>query len=97
MTYYGNARTQNGKVRARVPTHKPSGALGPVPRANPFPTPPWRWGRLLQGVTIPSQIRYVHYYGEMLNKKLVYEEKVLFLKKIIIHTVPRIAGGVCGT
>ena len=48
-------------------------------------------------MTIPSQIRYVHYYGDMLNKNLVYEERVLFLKKIIIHTIPRISGGVCGT
>jgi hypothetical protein len=48
-------------------------------------------------VTIPSQIRYVHYYGDMLSKGLVYEERVLFLKKVIIHTIPRIAGGTCGT
>ena len=65
-------------------------------------------------MTIPSQIRYVHYYGDLLkrledlkranpnNSTLrinthIYSEKTMFLKKIVIHTIPRISGGACGT
>ena len=42
-----------------------------------------------KGVTIPSQWRYVHYYGFLVKKRLVYSPTNLLLKSIIIEGIPR--------
>lgn len=42
-----------------------------------------------KGVTIPSQLRYVHYYEVMLNNGFRYEPKTLFLSCVTLHSVPR--------
>jgi len=41
-----------------------------------------------KGVTIPSQIRYVHYFAESLQN--TYEPKTVLLNKIIFHTLPKV-------
>jgi len=41
-----------------------------------------------KGVTIPSQIRYVHYFEESLQNPP--ETKTLLLNKIIFHTLPKV-------
>ena len=48
-----------------------------------------------QGVTIPSQRRYVHYYGHMLRNKLKYEPTGIQLLSIIVTTLPTVNGGLC--
>jgi len=48
-------------------------------------------------VTIPSQIRYVGYYADLLNKHLTYQPRTVFLKKITLNTIPRFSSnGTCG-
>lgn len=42
-----------------------------------------------KGVTIPSQIRYVHYFEESL--KAPHENKTLLLNKVTFHTLPKAA------
>ena len=96
LKYYGLARTQNGKV-ASGRTRGQRRAAGGRSRAGHADALPRGPGAPCQGVTIPSQIRYVYYYGEVLNKGLVYEPKTMFLKKIIIHTIPRITSNGCCT
>ena len=43
-----------------------------------------------KGVTIPSQIRYVHYFEQFLNNKCSYPfpKQELHLEKIMLHQVP---------
>lgn len=44
-----------------------------------------------QGVTIPSQRRYVHYYERLLKlRPREYEETTLFLQGIKLRSVPKI-------
>ena len=50
---------------------------------------------LSQGVTIPSQKRYVEYYGQLVNDKLEYKPTTLLLERIRLETIPMISGGVC--
>lgn len=47
-----------------------------------------------QGVTIPSQQRYVHYYGHLLRNNLKYEPVGLHLLTIVLTTLPNITGGI---
>ncbi|XP_045478094.1 phosphatidylinositol 3,4,5-trisphosphate 3-phosphatase and dual-specificity protein phosphatase PTEN isoform X3 [Harmonia axyridis] len=42
-----------------------------------------------QGVTIPSQIRYVKYYAQFLKEKLTYIQRCLFIKKIHLKPAPK--------
>ncbi|EDV22661.1 uncharacterized protein TRIADDRAFT_28654 [Trichoplax adhaerens] len=48
-----------------------------------------------KGVTIPSQRRYVEYYGYSLRHKLIYKQRPLLMNGIIIETVPNISNGTC--
>jgi len=48
-----------------------------------------------QGVTIPSQIRYVRYYGQIICDNLQYESVVLLLQAVELESVPTFSGGVC--
>lgn len=49
---------------------------------------------MFQGVTIPSQRRYVGYYDQMLKAPPAekYKERMLFLKGMKFLTVPHHAG-----
>ena len=49
-----------------------------------------------QGVTIPSQRRYVYYYSYMLRKNLIYSPTPLLLKSITLMGIPTYSSGVCG-
>ena len=49
-----------------------------------------------QGVTIPSQRRYVQYYGHLIRNSLVYSSKTVLLKAIRIEGIPNFSGGTCG-
>jgi hypothetical protein len=53
-------------------------------------------GFLSQGVTIPSQVRYVRYYGRYIQDKLQYRSVPLLLTKITLHGVPTLSNGTCG-
>lgn len=50
---------------------------------------------LFQGVTIPSQVRYVEYYGYMIRHNLKYKPVTLLLKAIDFFTIPMHNGGTC--
>ncbi|KAJ8318971.1 hypothetical protein KUTeg_004062 [Tegillarca granosa] len=48
-----------------------------------------------KGVTIPSQARYVKYYGYLVNHKLTYKPVTLLLKGIEFITIPMYNNGSC--
>ena len=48
-----------------------------------------------KGVTIPSQRRYVYYYGHYLKHNLVYTPTTLLIAGFIMETVPSINNGTC--
>ncbi|XP_022079666.1 phosphatidylinositol 3,4,5-trisphosphate 3-phosphatase and dual-specificity protein phosphatase PTEN-like [Acanthaster planci] len=48
-----------------------------------------------KGVTIPSQRRYVQYYGEIIRNKLTYETVTLLLQRVQLETVPMMSNGSC--
>ena len=48
-----------------------------------------------KGVTIPSQRRYVHYYGHYLKHSLVYTPTTLSITRFVMETVPNV-NGTCG-
>lgn len=47
-------------------------------------------------MTIPSQRRYVQYYGHLLKNNLTYSPKTVLLKALKFIGVPNIQGGTCG-
>lgn len=49
-----------------------------------------------KGVTIPSQRRYVHYYGHFLKHSLVYTPTTLLITRFEMATVPSVNNGTCG-
>lgn len=49
-----------------------------------------------KGVTIPSQRRYVYYYGHMVKHKLTYQPTTLLITRFVMETVPNV-NGTCGT
>ena len=48
-----------------------------------------------KGVTIPSQRRYVQYYGHLLNNNLTYKPKTVCIKSIHFIGIPKMQGGTC--
>lgn len=48
-----------------------------------------------KGVTIPSQRRYVHYYGHLINNSLQYERRTLLLTQVRFYTIPHLNNGTC--
>ena len=49
----------------------------------------------LQGVTIPSQRRYVQYYGHLMRNSLDYSPKTVLLKAIRLEGIPNFHQGGC--
>ncbi|VEL28960.1 unnamed protein product, partial [Protopolystoma xenopodis] len=47
-----------------------------------------------KGVTIPSQRRYVHYYGHLLKTGLVYRPKPLVLRTFVFGNIGTNVGGI---
>ena len=48
-----------------------------------------------RGVTIPSQQRYVQYYGHLLKNNLTYSPKTMRMTSINFIGIPNIQGGTC--
>jgi len=48
-----------------------------------------------KGVTIPSQIRYVHYFADSLDKDFEIQKVAIKLNKIRMLTIPKVSGGGC--
>jgi phosphatidylinositol-3,4,5-trisphosphate 3-phosphatase/dual-specificity protein phosphatase PTEN len=48
-----------------------------------------------KGVTIPSQIRYVYYYENIIHNKRSYVPKPLLLCAIKFEMIPTFSGGIC--
>jgi phosphatidylinositol-3,4,5-trisphosphate 3-phosphatase/dual-specificity protein phosphatase PTEN len=48
-----------------------------------------------KGVTIPSQIRFVHYYGRFLRENLVYKPRTVIMTHIKITGIPTVEHGTC--
>ncbi|KAK9744804.1 C2 domain of PTEN tumor-suppressor protein [Popillia japonica] len=46
-----------------------------------------------KGVTIPSQLRYVHYYAQIMQEHLTYKPEILYIQKIKLEPPPYFAGG----
>ena len=63
--------------------------LLPLPPLLPSPS-------LHQGVTIPSQRRWVQYYGHLMRNCLEYSPRTVLLKAIRLQGMPNMQGGVCG-
>lgn len=50
---------------------------------------------LCKGVTIPSQVRYVHYYGRILQQPHPYSPRMLIMQRIILRGIPDFSNGTC--
>eukprot|EP01137_Pigoraptor_chileana_P029154 Opistho-2@13977 len=48
-----------------------------------------------KGVTIPSQQRYVAYYGRLIRENLTYAPVALCIDAIKLYTVPNVSNGTC--
>ncbi|XP_013773015.1 phosphatidylinositol 3,4,5-trisphosphate 3-phosphatase and dual-specificity protein phosphatase PTEN-like isoform X1 [Limulus polyphemus] len=48
-----------------------------------------------KGVTIPSQRRYVEYYGELVRRNVEYKPLALILRSVRLDPVPSFTGGTC--
>ena len=105
LQFYGEARTKNAKVQLYIcmcdlcAHTKCLQALFPIvislPSSWPHASVYTPCSALLhtQGVTIPSQRRYVHYYGHLIRNSLLYTPKALYLKAIRLEGIPRVASG----
>ena len=49
-----------------------------------------------QGVTIPSQRRWVQYYGHLIRNNLEYSPRTVLLKALRLQGMPTMQGGTCG-
>lgn len=48
-----------------------------------------------KGVTIPSQRRYVQYYGALLRRHLTYTSQTILLQRVQLQTIPMMSNGTC--
>ncbi|XP_071483431.1 phosphatidylinositol 3,4,5-trisphosphate 3-phosphatase and dual-specificity protein phosphatase PTEN-like [Diadema antillarum] len=48
-----------------------------------------------KGVTIPSQRRYVQYYGELVRQNAIYKSEMVLLKRVQLFTIPMMSSGTC--
>ena len=62
------------------------------PTIKRFSTPKDQSFFLLQGVTIPSQIRYIRYFADSLYSGLQYSKRLLFCQKVTLFPRPKVDG-----
>jgi phosphatidylinositol-3,4,5-trisphosphate 3-phosphatase/dual-specificity protein phosphatase PTEN len=48
-----------------------------------------------KGVTIPSQRRYVYYYGHYIRSGMIYRQTTLLLRGFVMHNPPNFSRGSC--
>ncbi|KAK5641947.1 hypothetical protein RI129_010494 [Pyrocoelia pectoralis] len=46
-----------------------------------------------KGVTIPSQLRYVNYYADLIQRNVEYAPVALYIREIVLEPVPSFTGG----